>query len=182
MLCEPFPIRDLVSLSIYKSKGCNTVAGDLYISSLPSDVSSAALLDGLKTVRVIQGHLFVMHNQFLPAMTFLVNLQRVDGIRYINNPILVDAHMHGLENTSIPTHVEGCPRLCPARYTNKTNSGLDESGCANPRIRFYLVVTGNATKPALDMLGDVMARVMRSKTQGQVRYGVFLDKPSHISL
>ena len=182
MLCEPFPIHDLVSLSIYKSKGCNTVAGDLYISSLPSDVSRAALLDGLKTVRVIQGHLFVMHNQFLPAMTFLVNLQRVDGIRYINNPILVDAHLYGLENTSIPTHVEGCPRLCPARYTDKTNSGLDESACANPRIRFYLVVTGNATKPALDMLGDVMARVMRSKTQGQVRFDVFLDKPCHISL
>ena len=168
VLCEPFPIRDLVSLSLYKEQGCNIVAGDLYIIDLPTSVAKAALFDYLKTVRVIQGHLYIMHNAHLPAMTFLSELVRVDGITYLNNPILVDAHLPSLENHDIPIAVEGCPRLCPARYTDKTYSGLDESECADTGVKFFLHVVGNASVEAIDLLGAVMARVVRNTTQGEV--------------
>jgi hypothetical protein len=168
VLCEAFPIRDLVSLSLYKKQGCNIVAGDLYIIDLPTDVSKAALYDGLKTVRVIQGYLRVMRNINLPAMSFFSHLERVEGITYVGNPILIDTHLHGLESYTIPIVVEGCPRLCPARYTDKTKSGEDESECANPKIRFFLHVAGDAAENELDMLGDVLVRVMHNTTLGAV--------------
>ena len=151
-----------------RSKGCRIISGDLYITDLPTNVPKAALFDHLKTVRVIQGHLYIMHNAYLPAMTFFSNLKRVDGITYLNNPILVDAHLHSLENHNIPVFVSGCPRLCPARYTDKSSSGMDESECANPRVKFFLHVDGNASVEAINLLGAVMARVVRNTTQGQV--------------
>ena len=168
MLCEAFPIRDLVSLSLYKEQGCSIIAGDLYITDLPTNVPKAALFEHLKTVRVIQGHLYIMHNAFLPAMTFFSNLKRVDGITYLNNPILADAHLHSLENHNIPVFVEGCPRLCPARYTDKTESGMDEGECASLSIRFFLRIEGDATRGQLSVLGDVMVRVVQNTTAGQV--------------
>jgi hypothetical protein len=109
-----------------------------------------------------------MHNEHLASVTFLKHLERVDGITYVNNPILIDAHLHGLERHTIPIVVEGCPRLCPARYTDKTESGDDESECANPRIRFLLHVAGDAAENKLDMLGDMLVRVMHNTTLGAV--------------
>jgi hypothetical protein len=157
-----------VSLSLYKQQGCNIIAGDLYIIELPIDVFNDVLFDSLKTVRMIQGHLYIMHNEFLPAMTFFSNLMRVDGVTYIDNPILVDAHLHSLENHNIPVLVEGCPRLCPARYTDQSSSGMDESECANPRIKFFLHVDGNASLKTINLLGAVMARVVQNTTRGEV--------------
>jgi hypothetical protein len=168
VLCEAFPIRDLVSLSLYKEQGCNIVAGDLFILSLPTDVSESALLEGLEGLHVIQGHMYIMHNEHLPSVTFMKHLERVDGITYVGNPILIDAHLHGLESYTIPIVVEGCPRLCPARYTDKTESGEDESACPNPRIRFLLHVAGHAAEDELDVLGDVLVRAMRNTTLGVV--------------
>ena len=168
MLCEAFPIRDLVSLSLYKEQGCSIISGDLYIIELPNDVLKDVLLDSLKTVRVIQGHLYVMHNEHLTAMTFFNDIDRVDGITFIDNPVLLNAHMHGLDNFDIPIVVEGCPRLCPARYTDKTESGEDESMCADPVIRLFLRVEGGATEEQLNVLGDLMTRVVRSTTQEEV--------------
>jgi hypothetical protein len=168
VLCEAFPIRDLVSLSLYKEQGCSIVAGDLYIMSLPTDVSESALLESLGGLRVIQGHMYIMHNEHLPSVTFLKHLERVDGITYVGNPILIDAHLHGLESYTIPIVVEGCPRLCPARYTDKTESGEDESACPNTKIRFYLHVAGDAAEDELDVLGDVLVRVMHNTTDRAV--------------
>ena len=168
VLCEAFPIRDLVSLSLYKEQGCNIISGDLYIIELPIDVGKAALYDNLKTVQVIQGHLYIMHNAHLPAMTFFSNLMRVDGISYIDNPMLVDARMPALEDHSVSVFVEGCARLCPARYTDTTESGTNDSECANPSIRFFLRVEGDATRGQLSVLGDVMVRVVQNTTAGQV--------------
>jgi hypothetical protein len=158
----------LVSLSLYKEQGCNIVAGDLYIMSLPTDVSESALLEALGELYVIQGHLYIMHNEHLPSVSFLKHLEQVDGITYVGNPILIDAHLHGLLSYTIPIAVEGCPRLCPARYTDKTNLGEDESECPNTRIRFFLHVAGDAAEEELNVLGDVLARVMRSTTLGVV--------------
>jgi hypothetical protein len=169
VLCEAFPIRDLVSLSLYKKQNCSIIAGDLYIIELPIEVGKTALYDSLRTVRVIQGHLYVMHNAHLTAMTFFNDLEHVNGISYINNPILVDAHLYGLKNRGSTTvFVEGCPRLCPARYTDKTESGEDESECANPVIRFFLRVEGGATREQLSVLGDLMTRVVRNTTHEEV--------------
>ena len=168
VLCEAFPIRDLVSLSLYKKQNCSIIAGDLYILDLPTNVPRSSLYDSLRTVRVIQGHLYVMHNVHLTAMTFFNDLEHVDGITFIDNPILVNAHMHGLVHFDIPVFVEGCPRLCPARYTDKTESGEDESECANPVIRLFLRVEGGATREQLSVLGDLMTRVVRNTTHEEV--------------
>jgi hypothetical protein len=168
VLCEAFPIRDLVSLSLYKEQGCNIISGDLYIIELSIDVLKDVLFDNLKTVRVIQGHLYVLHNAHLTAMTFFNDLDRVDGITYIDNPVLLNAHMHGLDKFNVPIVVEGCPRLCPERYTDKTESGEDESECANPVIRLFLRVEGGATREQLSVLGDLMTRIVRTTTQEEV--------------
>ena len=157
-----------MSLSLYKEQGCNIVAGDLYIIDLATDVSESALLAALGELYIIQGHMYIMHNEHLPSVTFLKHLESVDGITYVGNPILIDAHLHGLESYTIPIVVEGCPRLCPARYTDKTDSGEDESACPNPKIRFFLHVAGNAAEDELHVLGDMLARVMHSTTQGEV--------------
>jgi hypothetical protein len=166
-LCGAFPIRDLVSL--YKEQGCNIVADDLFIVPLPMNVSeSLHFLRAWRGLHVIQGHLYIMHNEHLPSVTFLKQLECVDGITYPNNPIIVDARMHGLESYTIPIVVEGCPRLCPARYTDETLSGSDEIECENPRIHFFLHFTGDAAEDEFHMLGDVLARVMHNTTHGAV--------------
>ena len=87
----------------------------------------------------------------------------------------MDAHLPLLESHDIPIAVEGCPRLCPARYTDKTYSGLDESECADTGVKFFLNVVGNASVEAIDLLGAMMARVVRNTTQGEVWLDVCVD-------
>jgi hypothetical protein len=134
------------------------------------EVTKAILYADLRDVRVIQGHLYVMHNEHITAMSFFENLERVDGITYINNRNLVDAHLDSLKSLDIPTRVEGCARLCPARYTENRDSGADESACANPGMRFYVAITGSATRGDLAVAGDVMTRVVRNLTETRVCY------------
>jgi hypothetical protein len=179
VLCEAFPIRDLDSLSLYKKYGCNIISGDLYIIELPVEVTKAILYDNLHRVRAIQGHLYVMHNAHITSMTFFEHLERVDGITYINNPSLADAHLNSLESLDIPTRVEGCARLCPARYTESRDSGASEDACANPGMRFYVAIAGRAARGDLAVVGDVMTRVVRSLTDGQVCLVIQVASCSH---
>jgi hypothetical protein len=124
----------------------------------------AVLLNDLHNVRAIQGHLYVMHNEHITSMTFFEHLERVDGITYIDNRNLLDAHLDSLVSLDIPTRVEGCARLCPARYTENRDSGASENACANPGMRFYLAVHGSSARNGLDVIADVMTRVVRNLT------------------
>ena len=60
-----------MSLSLYKEQGSNVVADDLFIVSLPTNVSEAALLESLGDLYVIQGHMYIMHSEHLPSVTLL---------------------------------------------------------------------------------------------------------------
>ena len=168
VLCEAFPIRDLVSLSLYKEQGCNIISGDLYIIELPIDVSKTTLTNALGSVRVIQGHLYIMHNEYLTAMLFLTGLQRVEGITYLNNPILVDARIASLQSNDFTTVVEGCPRLCPARYTTLLGPAQDQSECTDPGVRYYLGVFDYASRDDLDVLAALVARVLHLRADRPV--------------
>jgi hypothetical protein len=169
----------LISLSLYKKQGCRIISGDLYITELPLEVTKTVLYDDLHGVRAIQGHLYVMHNAHITAMSFFDNLERVDGVTYIDNPSLADAHMSSLKSLDIPTRVEGCARLCPARYTENRDSGASEDACANPGMRFYVAITGSATRGDLAVVGDVMTRVVRNLTDGKVRSVIQVASSSH---
>ena len=116
-LCEAFPISDLGSLQLYKTKGCTVVVGDLYISGLPPTVTRGVLLANLQNVRFVHGDLYVRNNEFIVSMTFLENLVGLYGAHYENNPVLVDAHLPSLTQMTSNVIVRGCDRLCPARYT-----------------------------------------------------------------
>ena len=168
MLCEAFPIRDLVSLSLYRKQGCNIIAGDLYIIELPIDVSKTTLTNALGSVRVIQGHLYIMRNEYLTAMLFFTGLERVYGVTYIDNPILVDARIASLESNDFMTVVEGCPRLCPARLTTGVSSMYDQSLCMDPGVRYILGVFDHASRDDLDMLAALVARVLHLRADRPV--------------
>ena len=161
MLCGAFPIRDVVSLSLYTRQRCNVISGDLYILEMPADVTKTRLLAALDSVQAIQGRLYIMHNPFLTAMLFFSSLHRVDGITFIDNPLLVDGRISSLENPNIPVDVEGCPRLCPARYSSKAHTDGSDDQCADVGVQYFLGVFDDASRADLNLLEGLIARVLQ---------------------
>jgi hypothetical protein len=159
VLCESFPITDLASVHLYKSKGCTIIVGDLYITGLAVTVTTKVLFDNLNILRSIRGVLYFHDNIFIPAMSFFSELVEVHGISYQNNPTLVDARMPSLQSLKGHVVVDGCDRLCPARYT-VVGASPDDSGCTNPLLEYSFRVVGDAQRHDLDVLGTLMARVM----------------------
>ena len=166
-LCEAFPIRDLASLQLYRSKGCTIVTGNLHIENLPSTVLKRTLFDNLKAIKEIRGVLYFTNNVFISALTFFSGLEDVDGVVLLNNPQLVDASMPSLLILGGDVVVEGCDRLCPARYPRLGASG-DVTGCSNPQMSYSLSVKGSAEREDVELLGGVLARVIRNVTNGEV--------------
>ncbi len=169
-LCDAFPISDLASLQLYKSKRCTIVTGDLYIQNLPLEVTRTLLLDALKTVTEIRGKIYFLNNIDIVSMLFLENLRRVDGIIYLNNPSLVDARMPMLESMPEGIEVEGCHRLCPARYTT-VGASPDDNGCAVVVMKFTLRLTGNVGVQSFPLLEDMFVRVVANVTNNAVCAG-----------
>ena len=167
VLCAAFPITDLDTLTPYKTKGCTTIVGDLYIMNLPIALTKKLLLDSLQDVQYIRGGLYVENNPYLNAMTFLSNLVVVDSIYYSNLPILVDARMPSLQQLSGSVSVIGCDRLCPARYT-VVGPSPNQAGCSNSTIRLYLHIVGPATLGEIGVLANVTSRVFSNMTNGEV--------------
>jgi len=167
VLCESFPISDLASLQLYKSKGCTIIVGDLYIVGLAVTVTKGLLFDNLRAVRTIRGVLYFHDNIYMSAMTFFSGLEEVHGISYKNNPILVDARMPSLRELQNEVEVEGCDRLCPARYT-VVGASADDSGCTNPLLEYSFRVVGDARREQLDVLGNVTLRVVQNVTNNEV--------------
>ena len=166
-LCEAFPITDLASLQLYKTKGCTTVVGDLYIMDLPVTVTKKLLFDNLKSVQYIRGGLYVKDNPFLSALTFLSNLVGVYGVYLSNLPLIVDARMPSLTQFRDGISVDGCDRLCPARYT-MIGAGPSDIGCANPTMNYFFRVVGDFKLSDIALLDAVVARVVTNVTNGAV--------------
>jgi hypothetical protein len=100
-------------------------------------------------------------------MTFLSNLVSLNGAVYINNPQLIDARLFSLKTMSGNVTVEGCDRLCPARYT-AVGTAVDQSGCVNPQLEYFLHIDGPVTANDLSTVGGIMATVVRNATGGVV--------------
>ena len=167
VLCAAFPITDSNTLALYKTKGCTTVVGDLYITNLPVTVTKRQLQQNLQSVQYIRGGLYVEGNLFLNAMVFLSNLLGVESIYYENMPILADTRMPLLQQLSGDVTVVGCDRLCPARYT-VVGPSPNQAGCANSTISLYLHIDGPATLNEIYVLANVSARAFSSGTNGEV--------------
>ena len=173
MLCEAFPITDLASVVLYSSQGCTTIVGDLYMLNMPASMTRSLLQTHLKTVTAIRGTLHFKDNLYLSAMTFLSNVVSLNGAVYSNNPQLIDARLFSLQQLNGNVTVEGCNRLCPARYTS-LRTAVDERGCANPELRYFLHIEGSATKNNVDVVGSIMRSALQNVTGGAVRVWVFL--------
>ena len=167
VLCAAFPITDVDTLTLYKTKGCTTIVGDLYIMNLPLIVTKKLLQQNLQNIQYIRGGLYVETNPYLNDMTFLSNLVGVESIHLENMPILVDARMPALQQLSGNVSVVGCDRLCPARYT-VVGPGSSQAGCSNSTVNWYLHIVGSATLNDIAVLGNVTSRVLSNATNGAV--------------
>ena len=167
-LCEAFPISDLGSLQLYKTKGCTVVVGDLYISGLPPTVTRSVLFENLQNVLYLHGDLYMRNNEYIVSMSFLGNLVGLYGAHYDNNPVLVDAQLPSLAQMTSNVTVVGCDRLCPARYT-RVGDGASHAGCANTTLNYFVRIEGDfIASSSLMLLGDVFGRVLRNVTSGEV--------------
>ena len=108
------------------------------------------------------------NNPYLTAMTFMSNLQSVYGVHYENNPALVDARFPSLIQMTSNVTVDGCDRLCPARYTI-VGTGPSDVGCASRRMEYYFRVLGDAKQSDLPVLAGVFAKLVLSLAQNAVR-------------
>jgi hypothetical protein len=166
-LCEAFPITDLPSVLLYSDQGCTVIVGDLYMLNMPASMTRTALYTHLKTVTTIRGTLYFKDNLYLSAMTFLSNVVSLNGAVYSNNPQLVDARLFALQQLHGNVTVDGCDRLCPARYT-AVGTAVDERGCANPELLYYLHIDGPATKSDVGAIGSIMRSALQNVTDGTV--------------
>ena len=167
VLCEAFPITDLASVLLYSSQGCTTIVGDLYMLNMPALMTRSLLQSHLKTVTTIRGTLHFKDNLYLSSMTFLSNVVSLNGAVYSNNPQLIDARLFSLQQLNGNVTVEGCDRLCPARYTS-LRTAVDERGCANPELRYFLQIKGTATKSDVGVVGNIMQSALQNVTGGAV--------------
>ena len=167
VLCAAFPITDLDTLTLYKTKGCTTIVGDLYITNLLPVVTKRLLRQNLQNIQYIRGGLYVENNPYLNAMTFMSNLLGVESIYYSNLPILVDARMPSLQQLSGSVSVIGCDRLCPARYT-VVGPSPNQAGCSNSTVNLYLYIVGPAALSDVEVLANVISRVLTNATNGEV--------------
>ena len=165
-LCEAFPITDISSAQLYASKKCTIIVGDLYMQNMPTSVTKKLLFDTLQTVQFIKGKLYFIGNRYISAMTFFSNLIGLYGAHYSNNADLVDARMPSLQQLKGSVTVEGCDRLCPARYTAVGLS--DDAVCPNPIMEYYFGIQGDATVDSLPLVSSILQRVIVAKTNNGV--------------
>ena len=160
-----FPITDLPSLSLYK--GCTIVSGDLHIYNIPSSITKTLLTTYLSAITTIKGYLYVDSNIYLGSLLNFNNLVSMYGAVYTNNPNLVDARIPSLKNFPGGLVVNGCDRLCPARYTVLGPSPSD-AGCPNLELNLFLHINGNADVFSMPVLAQVIAAAMNNISNGQV--------------
>ena len=148
------------------------VVGDLYILNIPASFTKAVLTQYLNALTTIRGTLHVRDNTYLSAMTFLSNVVSLSGAVYSNNPQMVDARLFSLHRLTGNVTVDGCDRLCPERYTTTVGAAVDERGCANLTMQYFVHVEGAATKNNVGIVGLIMRSVVQAVSGGMV--GVWL--------
>jgi hypothetical protein len=139
--------------------------------NLPVTILKITLFNNLKNVKVIRGRLYIVDNAFISALTFLSNLVGVNGITLVNNPILVDARMPSLSILGGNVKIEGCDRLCPARYP-VIGLSPNDTGCTNPIMDYFLHVLGPATPSQMPVLGSMVSRIVTNITNGMVCFDI----------
>ena len=152
VLCEAFPVTGLESLMVYQGLGCTVIVGDLFITNLPGSVGAGLIRASFSKVRQIRGMLYIVNNAQLPSSNVFSSLTTVDGIRLHNNPALYDARIPTLKQIKANSvSVFGCDRLCPARYPS-TQIVVDQGGCANSTLKYFVHVDGDITAEDVDLL------------------------------
>ena len=160
-MCESFPISDMSSLTLFSLKKCSVAVGDLYINELPVAVNEDVLYDALKTLQAIRGKLYVKNNIYLTSLNCFSNVLTLYGASYINNPNLVDTRMPKLASLQGPVVVDGCDRLCPARYTSVGSLG-DDSGCTDLiRLAFFNFEGPGADASAVPIAAGVLGNALK---------------------
>jgi hypothetical protein len=165
-LCESSPITDAASAQQYQTKECNIIVGDLYIQNIPPDLTRNMIAEYLKGIKVIRGRLHII-NTLDSQVNYFDNLHTVDSIHILNGPRVLDARFPSVTTFRSNATVDGCERLCPARYPKPVNT--DEQLCPLRQIEFYLYVAGNGVPNLnLTMLSKLMERVIKNVTNNQV--------------
>ena len=134
---------------------------------MPASMTRTVLYEHLKTVTVIRGTLYFKDNLYLSAMTFLSNVVSLNGAVYGNNPQLVDARLFALQRLNGNVTVEGCDRLCPARYT-AVGANVDDQGCANPELRYFVHIDGPVARRDAGVIGSILQSALHNVTGGVV--------------
>jgi hypothetical protein len=100
---------------------------------LPANVIEDSLNDFLVKIRVIRGIVSVSDNRYLTSLSFMRNVESIDGISLANNPNLVDARLPSLTYLGGSVAVASCFRLCPARYPSVKHK-ISDDGCASLKV------------------------------------------------
>jgi hypothetical protein len=159
VLCEPFPVTDLESARFYSSQRCTTILGDLHLYSLPTTLTYAVLLLHLGLIEEIRGALIFRHNEYLPRITFLKKLHHVEGIEIVDMPVLADAQIPSLKYIGRGTHIEGCFRLCPARYPSLQYTS-DDTDCPSFLYEFYSFLSGSVHEEQLFVFNSLISQMV----------------------
>ena len=157
----------MASLQLYKTKGCTIVVGDLHIVNIPVSISNGVFYDAIKQVKYIRGALHVRDNPYRTSLYPLRNIMSVTGVVLSNNPVLLDARLPALTSLPNGVQVEGCDRLCPARYTTAGVPPSD-AGCTSLAFEYYLYVVGDVNRLNSTSLGVTLATALWNITLGQV--------------
>jgi hypothetical protein len=149
------------SLTLFSSKKCSVAVGDLYINDLPVTVNEDVLYDALKTLQAIRGVLYVKNNIYLTSLSCFSNVSMLYGAQFVNNPNLVDARMPKLTSLQGPVVVDGCDRLCPARYIS-VGSLRDDSRCTDlVRLAFFNFEGPGADASAVPLAVGVLGNALK---------------------
>jgi hypothetical protein len=169
VLCESFPITDAGSLGLYSGQACNVLVGDVYISNLPTTINEDVLFSSLQSVQEIRGGLYVKDNLYLTSLSCMRNVRRISGgVYYVNNPNLVDTRMPLLGKLGGAVVVDGCDRMCGARYTTAV-AVPDDPTCTNlKRLGFFHFNGPRIPANVVALTANVTAIALRSISNGIV--------------
>ena len=163
VLCEAFPITDLLSLQLYSEQHCNIVAGDLYLMNQAFSIRKTVLFQNLQTVWEIRGSVYILNNPTRTTLTFFQNLLTVNNIYLLNNVAILDARFTGLVTLTGNVTVIGCDRLCPERYPSLSMPS-NQSECADPYLQNFFSIVGPATADDVPLIAQLLTAAFLNVT------------------
>ena len=161
-ICEGFTVTDLGGIAFYINRNCTEIHGDIFISSLPLNVSDAMLFSAFSQVTAIHGALTVVDNAYLTSLRFFSQLSTVWSVYLENNAALVDATLENVNLDPKAVFVSGCSRLCPSRYPGFRGDLSNSTLCANRTMQYCLEALGPASTEDFSLLRNILARMSQS--------------------